>query len=266
MTPPPLTATPPARPAGLTTDTDVALPGARSMRVATVRPTGDEPAGGWPGVIVLHELYGLQPEIRAVGEHFAAHGWAAVVPDFFSAGNRVGCLVKALSEANAGKPGPITEDLESVRAWWAAQPHVDGDRIVVLGFCLGGALAMLLGGRSDGIRAVSANYGQPPKVETLRGCAPVLASYGGRDRFLGSKGPVLDQRLAEAGVEHDVTTYPDAGHSFLTHGEHPVAHVLFLPLHAGFVADAAEAEWPRIFAWFDGHAGPAQPAGGAPTV
>lgn len=98
---------------------------------------------------------------------------------------------------NAGRPGRLTRDLDTARRWLADRPDVDT------------------------LRAVSANYGEPPATETLRGCAPILAAYGGRDRVFARKAPVLRQRIDEAGVHGEVTVYDSAGHSFMTDQERP---------------------------------------------
>jgi carboxymethylenebutenolidase len=240
------------------TEADVIAPDGATLRTQLVVPEGSPPADGWPGVIVVHEAYGVHPYITAVGERFAQRGWAAALPDVLSAGTRTGCLVRALKEVQAGRPGTTTARLEAVRAWFAARPEVRGDRVAVIGFCLGGGLALLLASASDGVGAVSANYGMAPTVETLRGCAPVIAAYGKRDRAVGPQAAVLERRLTEAGVEHDVRSY-DTGHSFLTPGHSPkLAHRLMglaiqPVLHGGFDAGPADEEWERIFAWFDTH-------------
>jgi carboxymethylenebutenolidase len=58
------------------------------------------------------------------------------------------------------------------------------------------------------------------------------------------------------GVEHDVKTYPDAGHSFMTAGHHPVGRLVFLPMRLGYEPSAAEDAWARVFAFFQQHIEP----------
>ncbi|WP_166427314.1 dienelactone hydrolase family protein [Nonomuraea mesophila] len=57
---------------------------------------------------------------------------------------------------------------------------------------------------------------------------PVVASYGGRDRGFRSHGERLREHLRALGVDHDVTIYPEAGHSFMTDGHHPIASLAHL--------------------------------------
>ena len=85
----------------------------------------------------------------------------------------------------------------------------------MIGFCLGGGFALVLAGR-PGWDAVAANYGALPQdLAALDGACPVVASYGGRDRYLRGAASTLETALTERGVEHDVKEYPDAGHAFL---------------------------------------------------
>lgn len=225
------------------------------MSLSLSLPETERPAGGFPAVVVVHELFGLKPEIVAVAERFAGRGWAAAAPDLFSTGSAPRCVFRALRETASRRPGPVTAQLEATRAWLAALPQVDGDRLAVIGFCMGGAFALLLGGTAAaGLRAVSANYAQAPRTEALRGCPPVVAAYGGRDRVIGTEAGRLERALTELGVEHEVTTYPSAGHSFLTDGQRsPLLAPVMFPLHPGFVAEAAEPAWERIWAWLDTH-------------
>jgi len=179
-------------PAGQAQET-VALSGGRSMRAALRHPSAAAPRGGWPGVLVVHELFGLTPEIVAVGDRFADRGWVAAVPDLFSSGVRVGCLVRALREVSGGRAAGMTDDLRAVLDWLGEQPDVDASRTAVIGLCMGGAFALLLGSLGpEGLRAVSDNYGAPPAADLdLTRCPPVLLNYGGRDPALGKQGPKI---------------------------------------------------------------------------
>jgi carboxymethylenebutenolidase len=232
----------------------VVVDSGRRMRYALSTPDGDPPPGGWPGVIVVFEAYGMTPEMLAVGDRFAGRGWAAYVPDLFSTGWRWGCLARAVREVSAGRPGPVTASLAAASRDFAGRGEVDAERLAVIGFCMGGGLALLLGSVRDlGLRAVAANYGMTPSVQSLRTSPPVVASFGGRDGIMRGQPERLQARLTACGVPFDIKTYPDVGHAFLTDGHHPLASTLIWPMHAGFVADAAHDAWERIDAWLELH-------------
>lgn len=225
------------------------------MRVALMLPAGTPPEGGWPGVVVLHEIFGLKPDILAVGKRFADAGWVAAVPDYFSAGTKLGCLVKAVREVQSHQPGRISDDLSAVAGWLGGRAEVDADRLGAIGFCLGGSFALLLGAvDGSGMKAVSVNYGDVPKAEYVAKLPPTVGSYGAKDKVLGSKGKLLSERLGACGITQDIKTYDNAGHSFLTNGDHPIAAVLMKPVLApGYVAEAADDAWPRIMTFLDEH-------------
>jgi carboxymethylenebutenolidase len=110
------------------------------------------------------------------------------------------------------------------------------------------------------LQAVAPFYAAlPPQPErSLHGICPVVASYGGRDGVFGKQGRRLDDLLEAAGVDHDVKTYPEAGHSFMNrHGPVLTAIERRLPVHGGFHEGSAEDAWNRTFAFLARHLGPA---------
>ena len=221
----------------------------------TLSLPGGQAVGQLPGVIVVHEIFGPQPEILEVAERFAAHGYGALAPDLFSAGLRVGCLTRALVELSRGGAGRTLDAIESSRAWLAARPEIDGQRMAVIGFCLGGGFALAFAASGpEGLRAASVNYGQVPrKAQALSRCCPIVASYGGRDRIMGKESGRLERHLEQLGIEHDVKSYPQVGHSFMTDGHHPVGRLVFLPMHIGYEPRAAEDAYARVFDFFERH-------------
>ena len=150
--------------------------------------------------------------------------------------------------------GRAYADIEAARAVAVARPESTG-RVGVVGFCMGGAFALMTATR--GFEVAAANYGAVPKdpVHTLAGACPVIGSYGGSDRFLGSKAPRrLEQALTEAHVEHRVDVYPTAGHSFLNDEpfDGPLAGV-YRVLNIGPDPAAAAPAWERIDAFLHEH-------------
>jgi carboxymethylenebutenolidase len=210
------------------------------------------PAGALRGVVVLHEAFGPQPEIERVVQRFANAGYAAVAPDLFGPGGKTACLVRTLYALQTGE-GPQIDQIHAARAWLCKQTGLAEERVGLIGFCLGGGFALVAG---RGWGAISSNYGYVPRTEQLRGLGPTIACYGGRDRFMGHLGGLLDARLRKAGVEREVHTFPDVGHAFLTDGDYTkpdrfTGGYMYTP----YDPRAAEEGWRRIFAFLDEHLG-----------
>jgi carboxymethylenebutenolidase len=236
-------------------DEKVPLPDGAELRTALSIPSGDLPPSGWPAVVVVHEIFGLTSEMAEVGDRLAGAGYVAAVPDFFSHGNRVACVARALADSSLGRPGPLVDDIEATRSWLAERPEVDENRLAVVGFCMGGGFALLHAANGPpGVRAAAVNYcGVPGDAQKLAKACPVVASFGGRDLVYGRYAERLERHLSSLGVPHDVKTYPDSGHSFMTQGDHPAGQLLFLPLRIGYDPEAAEDAWRRLFDFFDQH-------------
>jgi carboxymethylenebutenolidase len=223
------------------------------MRAALALPAAGLPR---PAVLVLHEIFGLNDDIRRLTARFADLGWVALAPDLYDTGGpRALCVLRTLLALRRGE-GPVFADLSAAHAWLAARPEVTGDRLGVAGFCLGGGFALLYAVRAP-LRAAGVFYGDVPKTaQALRGICPVVAGYGGRDRLYARQGERLERLLTELGVPHDVRIYPQAGHSFMSHGTGWMARLGALgPMAVGFEPEAEADSWRRMEAFFREHLG-----------
>ncbi len=208
-------------------------------------------SGTAPGVIVLHEIFGLNDDIRAHTRRLADAGYVALALDLYSAGNKALCIARTVIDMARGS-GPTVDRIEAARSWLAERPEVGGSRIGVIGFCMGGGFALAAAVAHD-FAVASVNYGRVPKsTEALQGVCPVVGSYGAKDRTLAGDPARLEAALTDLGVTHDVKVYPNAGHSFLNQGM-PGWMPSFPLMSAGYVADAAEDAWARILPFFDTH-------------
>ncbi|MEV0614757.1 dienelactone hydrolase family protein [Nonomuraea sp. NPDC050404] len=239
----------------MTQNVRIPLADGSSLAATMVLPNGTAPPSGWPGVVVVHEIYGVEPDMLEVAERFGEHGYAAVLPDLYSHGSKIRCLARNMRQlAMGGHDGPVA-DIDATRRWLAGREEVDDGRLGVIGFCMGGGFALAYAaGPSSGVRAAAVNYGAVPRrKEELASVCPVVASYGGRDMGFRAHGERLREHLRALGVDHDVTIYPEAGHSFMTDGHHPIARLALFPLRHGLVRPAADDAWQRTLSFFDRH-------------
>ncbi|HEV7862283.1 MAG TPA: dienelactone hydrolase family protein [Acidimicrobiia bacterium] len=208
-------------------------------------------AGPWPAVLVVHEAFGLNDDIRGIADRFAAEGYVALAPDLFSWASTPRCLVSTFRDL-LRRQGPTHQRIDAARDWLAAHDACNGS-VAVIGFCMGGGFALLAAPR-PGYTAASVNYGLVPKdaERLLAGACPIVASYGARDRALRGHAGRLERALAANGVPHDVQEYAGVSHSFLN--RHPGWMSAFDRISGfGYGATEAEAAWGRIFQFFDHH-------------
>jgi carboxymethylenebutenolidase len=209
------------------------------------------PAGPWPGVVVIHEAFGLNADTRAHADRLAALGYLALAPDLTEGKFWVRCVRALFRQVHAGT-GPAFEMLDACRGWLAERPDCTG-KTGVIGFCLGGAFALMCAPRPE-YSAAAVNYGEVPAdaESVLAGACPIVASYGVRD-LMGTGHPKrLDAALTTLDVPHEVKVYPAAGHSFMSPKSAAIAPLANLTRTA-YDKDAAEDAWQRIFAFFGQH-------------
>ena len=209
------------------------------------------PPGRWPGVVVIHEAFGLTDGIRQHADRLARAGYLAFAPDLYLGKPWVRCIRGAIQQLRA-ESGPAVTTLEATRAWLASRPDCSG-KTGVIGFCMGAGFALLCAPR-DGFAAVSVNYGPVPRnpEHALGGACPVVGSYGERDPMGAEPPERLDQALTALGVPHDIKIYPDAGHRFMNKPT-PCLAPLANALRAGYQEEAAEDSWRRILEFFGEH-------------
>lgn len=204
-----------------------------------------EGPGPWPGVVVIHEIYGLNDDMRRIARRFAAEGYAAYGVDLFGARNRVLCMARfmtGLVRASTNRFG--IDELRSALDRLGRHSGVDPARLGAVGYCLGGSLAIAWACTDSRLRAIAPHYAMNPRpLEAVRRLCPVVGSYPAKD-FTAKGGRALEAALDRYGVPHDIKVYEGAQHSFCNEtGE-------------AYDPVAAEDAFGRALAFFGQHLAP----------
>lgn len=220
----------------------VAVPRANGKGVMDsffVRPEGDGP---FPGVVVIHEIFGLNDNIRSIASRFAEQGYAALAVDLFSNRNRTLCMLQAF-HGMLFRPldNAMLSDLQSTLAFLQQQSGVDAQRVGAVGFCMGGGYALQMAVTSQGLKAASVFYGAAPKpLEAFARSCPVIGSYPEKD-FTSQAARELDTLLDSYNVPHDIKFYENTQHSFFNQQRTP------------FEVEASQDAWQRMLSFFGEH-------------
>jgi len=121
--------------------------GRRTIDVELYRPSG---RGPWPGVLILHELFGLTSSVRADARHLAREGYLVMAPDLFSGGMRRYCMKFFFSRAalaNTSDAEPVQE-IHALLDQLKAMPECNG-RLGMIGMCLTGGFVLQMARRDD---------------------------------------------------------------------------------------------------------------------
>jgi carboxymethylenebutenolidase len=209
-------------------------------------PDGEGP---FPGIVVIHEIFGLNDNIREITHRFAREGYTALAVDLFSTGNRVVCMLRIfhgmlVRPLNNGIVAELQAALNFLKGW----PQVDPGRVGVIGFCMGGSYALQLAsvadplpGSGQALRAASVFYGMNPRpLEAVSRACPIVGSYPEID-FTANAARQLEPPLEKPTIPPDIKIYPEARHSF------------FNEAGPAYRPEAAVDAWRRTMTFFDAH-------------
>jgi len=172
--------------------------------------------GPFPGIVVIHEFWGLNDWVKEQAAKLAGEGYAALAIDLYR--GKVATTPDEAHEIMRGVPGDRAKrDLEAAFQFLASQPNVKKDRIGAIGWCMGGGYALDLALEEPKLAADVINYGHlatdPAAISKIN--APILGLFGALDRGI-TPGDVkaFGAALDKASKKIEVTIYPDAGHAF----------------------------------------------------
>jgi carboxymethylenebutenolidase len=232
--------------------------------IAPMRAYLGTPASAPKGaIIVAHELFGVNDDIRGVVDRLAALGYLALALEHY---HRVAPAGESLARDEAGRQRgfsylrqlsreDVVEDVRAAMSDLEARAELGG-RVGMLGFSAGGHMAFLAATRLP-LVATAVLYGgwltggdlpiakPEPTLEAAAGIArqrgKLLFIVGGKDALIGPEQVALIRaKLADAQVAHEVVVYPDAAHAFFWEGT------------PAFDRAARDAAWQRLEAFFAG--------------
>ncbi len=231
-----------------------------------------------PSVIVVHEIWGLEKNLRSIADRFAAEGYNAYAPHLFSrfgkhfsaknienamarffsipenkrwsaegmgsalstASEDEKAIIKQIFESRAETTKLMVKDLVALRNHIVKQPSSDGNKIGSIGFCLGGGLVFQLATESP-IMATSVFYGaNPDPVSSISKMeGKLIASYAGEDPRVNEGLPAMIKAFTDSRKEIELKIYEKAQHAF------------FNDLRPTYKQDAALDAWNRTISFFD---------------
>lgn len=196
------------------------------------------------GIIVLQEWWGLVDHIKDVCDRFAAEGFTALAPDLYD-----GVTTSSPDEASklfmALNIGEAEKTLRGAIDFLLKNEAVSSKKVGVVGFCMGGQLALFAATLNPNIGACINFYGVHPAVKPdfTKLNAPVLGLFAGNDTFVNQEVVSnLAAALKAAGKTFEFHTYPNTSHAFFNDTRPEV-----------YNADAARDAWERSLKFFRTH-------------
>jgi dienelactone hydrolase len=184
----------------------------------------DAVKGPRPGVLVLHEWWGLNDYARGRAEQLAKLGYVAFAADMYGEGK----VTEHPQEAGA-MAAKVRANVQDWRKRAAtaldvltAQPQCDKTRLAAIGYCFGGSTALQLAYSGADLKAVvtfHAALPAPSAQEAKQIQATLLVCHGADDKFIPDQAiKAFRDALDHAGVKYEFVSYPDTVHSFTVPG------------------------------------------------
>jgi carboxymethylenebutenolidase len=193
-------------------------------------------SGPFPGIVVIHEWWGLNDWVKEQASKLADQGYAALAVDLYR--GKVADNPNTAHELMRGVPEDrAARDLHAAVEFLKSQPNVKKDRIGSIGWCMGGGYSLNVALAEPTLTAAVINYGHlatdPTALHKIN--AAILGNFGGQDQGIPPEDvKKFEEALKKDGKSADIKIYPDAGHAF----ENPNNK-------GGYRADDATDAWQR---------------------
>jgi carboxymethylenebutenolidase len=176
--------------------------------------------GTYPGIVLLHEWWGLNSQIKDLGARLACEGYGVIIPNLYG---RLGGMVTASPDVAEGlmakaKEADLLQDINSCCEFLNTRDYIKRNIHGVMGFGMGGSFALRFACQRKRLRAAVSFYGRVGQTkEVLKDLyCPVLYHHGGQDTWAGMEEVELLQAAAGSfGKRIDIRAYPEARHAFM---------------------------------------------------
>jgi carboxymethylenebutenolidase len=214
----------------------ITISGRQAVFAAAAEPKG--------AVLLIHEIFGLTDHFRSLTGRLAGDGYSAITVDLVPEGT--GTVADQGRIAGILTGGPEDRLLGDLRAGLdELERRVPDAKLAVMGFCFGGGLTWrLLAAGEARVAAAVPFYGPAPDAPDFsRSEAAVLAIYGELDARVNATRDAAAAALQQAGLTHEVRTFPGADHAF------------FNDTGARYNPAAAAEAYRAVLDWFSRHLG-----------
>jgi carboxymethylenebutenolidase len=193
------------------------------------RPDGEDPK---PAVIVLQEIFGVNTEVKRIADLVADAGYVAIAINYYhrTHPNLNEPYTQEGLQAGFAAAGQVSieslrADVAATVAWLNEQPFVAKGKIATMGFCFGGTTAYVTA-TVPGLKAAIPFYGghihqglpngDPEGLTVTKDIKiPLLLFFAGKDDYIPAEAVAkIEAALTEAGIKHEIVTYPNVGHGF----------------------------------------------------
>jgi carboxymethylenebutenolidase len=200
--------------------------------------------GGLPAVLMFHEWWGVNDNIKSMANQLAAQGYVALATDLY--GGRVASdakTAKGLMEQALADPDAMRQNLRQGHAYLKEQ--IKATRVGTIGWCFGGGVSLKAGAAlGDQVDAVIVYYGHVSgDAESLKSLkAPLLGFFGGADEGIPVESVhAFESALKQLGKSEEIHIYEGASHAFAN------------PSGGNYKADAADDAWQRSLIFLAEH-------------
>jgi carboxymethylenebutenolidase len=175
-----------------------------------------EGKGPFPGILVIHEWWGLNDWVKEQASKLSDLGYVALAVDLYR--GKVATTPDEAHEIMRGVPDDrAARDLHAAFEFLKSQANVKKDRIASIGWCMGGGYSFEVALQEPTLTADVVNYGHlatdPESLKKIN--ASILGIFGGQDRGISVDDvKKFEQSMKQMGKKVDIVIYPNAGHGF----------------------------------------------------